>query len=111
MVPIKVVDAIRAGHYVPYSKLTAYACLAATTEQDHLTVSANGKIIASSSLSRGDERQMSYIDWSLASDIMTEKVREYHGDARTSDYMIHHQNVKVLAGHYGWHIGWEYNIC
>ena len=76
-VSTKVVDAIRAGHYVPYTKLTVNARLAASMDQDHLTISTNGKLVVSTSLNRGDERQISFMDWSLAADVMTDKVKDY----------------------------------
>lgn len=96
---------------MPYSKLTANVHLAVAIEQDHLTILANGRVIASLSLSRSDKRQISFNGWILASDIMAQKIEEYHGIFRALDYATHHQNMKTLMGHYGWHIACEYDIC
>ena len=103
VVPKRVEEAIRNLRYVDYSLLSRSARERAPREDDGLFLTEGGRVeIRGKMMSLDDEKDMSEVEWLVASEMVVNKTREIHGDARADPLAQHHRNVLELANTYSW---------
>jgi hypothetical protein len=108
-IPLKVEDAIRAFHYVPYTALTASARLRAARGEEDIALNSQG-VFTVKGLDRRAERLISVVDWIASGKAIEERTRFHHGDVRATALASHHTIVLGIARIHSWDLAMEYDI-